>query len=1379
MSGLRQPSRFSTQAGPSSKAAQEKNWVMKATYVEIYNETLRDLLVPEHERGDSSSVTIREDKTGRILLTGLNQVEINSFEDLMNCLNFGSTIRQTDATAVNAKSSRSHAVFTLNLVQKKPKPNSREDRRLSMPLDMMAGDAGLVTVDSKFHFVDLAGSERLKNTGAQGDRAKEGISINAGLAALGKVISQLSSRNTGSHVSYRDSKLTRLLQDSLGGNAITYMIACVNPVEFYLSETLNTIQYAQRARAIQSKPRIQQVSDDGDLRAMVDRLKAEIAFLREQLRNANTTDSGERARKDSKESTARSSEKEKELQNQLMDLQENYNALTQRHSKLISEMAKVRGDSEPISSNYETVGDAAERLQRSSNFAEQVQSVLLEYEETIRSLELELNRTRTSLSNTESSLLEKETKLAYSETMNHQLQTRLQKLMDREASTESYLHDLENKLDGHTSGEEKNAAIIAELRKEIARIRENEASAEDYISTLEERLAEADQDMELMQREIDRLEHVVDRQRSLGKLDNLLHELGSLDKKAETAKPSKEKEGVREEGIDSSRPPSESGYVTEEIREDDATSEATRSRKKSPQALLDSTTPTEKIEHPPPSPAQAEFVNDKYHVLQQELLELRVEHEQTVNEFESLSHSYENVLRELETLRDQLDEFRHAKPGLTPRTSSPPASPMPRPTSFLADARVSELKGIEGQPSSSRSLSSELSLAVESHTYSEPNGLGIHLPETNGEDISEQMREQEEQDEEVKEEKVLELKDDILSEALAKLKAEQEEKERLIRELEEEKARLADENERTLLMVQELQSDVARAKQQSAGVPVTQRHSLRRKSSQSLIVLDRAIRSFDGIKSLVLPLLEGEPDLLAKFDENMDGALHELQTRSDRIQELEKDVEILKIEIDKKNTLISGLTRERGRSKEAASPVDISVLAALEQKIAETVHELDQTREKLAEQEAALTKEINELKVKLETSINEAQQTVQQLLDTKAQLSEQLSLNEEHTKRIAALEGDLTETESRHQATIDSLRESIRALEAAAVSVQSSREAAAKDAAEKQSAFGEIEQERFAQQGLIDELQKTIAEQQSVVTSHLSRIAELEKQIFASQEEVAKQQDTDSAHSDETLKQISFQQQRLAELEALLADSTSSADKQKSELDTLRTSYENALQQLSELTAREAMALQAVQEAEKKAAAELEALSRKYEEGLTTSQVELEESRATIAAQVERLEKLEATTLEANTLIQKLEQEKALAEAEASKNRDLANQLEKEMADTQATILKHQDTIGELQELHKMMQTEIDRLAKKEQSRSQVIEELETQLAYTFDQNQDSQKKLAELTAELEQVRQERSVLVEESKGKVQESNRLQESLNEEINSLKVSRIFYCALSVY
>ncbi|KFY28514.1 hypothetical protein V493_02893, partial [Pseudogymnoascus sp. VKM F-4281 (FW-2241)] len=537
MSALRAPKRYSAQPGAyAGKPPAEKNWTLKATYVEIYNEQLRDLLVPEHvpmaERGQ---VSIREDTKGHILLTGLHAVDVNSVEDLLKALNFGSMIRQTDSTAINAKSSRSHAVFSLNLVQRKSGnggggPTAKSEKRFSVPLEAMTGSESWVTIDSKFHFVDLAGSERLKNTGAQGERAKEGISINAGLASLGKVISQLSSRQAGSHVSYRDSKLTRMLQDSLGGNAITYMVACVTPAEFHLSETLNTVQYAQRARAIQSKPRIQQVSDETDKQALIDRLKAEVAFLREQIRSSDRNDHPASHGGTTSARSDRRNDAEIDLQNQLLDSQESYNALSSRHAKLISEMTRAR-DTELAenATKEDNLGErATERLQRSNAFAEAVEQVVLEYEETIRSLEQSLSSTRASLSNTETTLLERETKCAYIETVNTQLQARLQKLMDREASTENYLHDLEIKLDGHTSGEEKNSAIVAELRKEIARVRENEASCEDYISTLEERLAEADSDAEVMRREIERLEHVVERQRSLGKLDKLLYELDSV-----------------------------------------------------------------------------------------------------------------------------------------------------------------------------------------------------------------------------------------------------------------------------------------------------------------------------------------------------------------------------------------------------------------------------------------------------------------------------------------------------------------------------------------------------------------------------------------------------------------------------------------------------------------------------------------------------------------------------------------------------------------------------------------------------------------------------------------------------------------------------------
>ena len=574
---------------------------------------------------------------------------INSVEDLLGALNFGSAIRQTDATAVNAKSSRSHAVFSLNLVQKKTSttPLTNREKRRSVPIEMMSGTSeNWVTVDSKLHFVDLAGSERLKNTQAQGERAKEGISINAGLASLGKVISQLSARSQGGYVSYRDSRLTRLLQDSLGGNAITYMIACVNPAEFHLSETLNTVQYAQRARAIQVKPQIQQVHDDGDKQAAIDRLRAEVQFLRDQIRLSERTD---RKKASPQERVERQEEREIELQNQLLDVQENYTALSTRHAKLISEITKARDNDEAETPMLkDAIGDSAlERLKRSNSFAEAVESVVLEYEKTIQSLESSLQNTRTSLSTHESDLLEKETRIAILESHNHQLQARIQKAMDRDANNEEYVKSLESQIDNSANGIEKNDTTISDLREKLQKARENEGSCEEYISTLEERLAENEQEVEIMTREIERLKHVVERQRSIGKLDNLLFELDTMrqtDAKTEEPITNGHSKSISDPFIDK-RPQIERRTTGETSRQfntpvdaiaeepdverpstagaapsvDDGREEQEPGEPTSEQALS-----SKHVGDEPSSPAQSRFVHDKLDTVTQELFDLRV-----------------------------------------------------------------------------------------------------------------------------------------------------------------------------------------------------------------------------------------------------------------------------------------------------------------------------------------------------------------------------------------------------------------------------------------------------------------------------------------------------------------------------------------------------------------------------------------------------------------------------------------------------------------------------------------------------------------------------------------------------------------------------------
>ncbi|KAF2869914.1 hypothetical protein BDV95DRAFT_91006 [Massariosphaeria phaeospora] len=962
-SGLRAPSRISGLGMHNfgSKNSANKNWQLKATYLEIYNEQLRDLLLaenmPMHER---PQVTIREDQKGRILLTGLTQIPINSVEDLLNALNFGSTIRQTDATAVNAKSSRSHAVFSLNLIQKKSStaPSTTREKRMSVPIEAMSGGSeNWITVDSKLHFVDLAGSERLKNTQAQGDRAKEGISINGGLASLGKVISQLSSRSQGSHVSYRDSKLTRLLQDSLGGNAITYMIACVNPAEFHLSETMNTVQYAQRARAIQIKPQIQQVADDSDKQAAIDRLRAEVQFLRDQIRLSERTD---RKRVNPQERAERQQEREMELQNQLLDFQENYNALSNRHAKLISEITKARdNDSADTPMLKEAIGDSAlERLKRSNSFAEAVDSIIVEYERTIETLNHALSNSRSSLSTNESELLEKETRIAFLESQSHQLQARIQKAVDREASNEEYVKTLEAQVDSSASGIERNDTTITDLREKLQRTRENEASCEDYISTLEERLAENEQEAELMQREIERLKHVVERQRSIGKLDNLLYELDSI-RQTDVKVDDPLLNGHTKTGSDSDLEKRSSGgssrlfstsvdaIAEEDDTERPATAGATEpseidEHKEAPAVSTKDLAPEETIDMPQ-SPAQSQYVNDKLDSVTQELFDLRVEHEGAVQDYDRLANKYQEALRTLAELQDAVDDARHRRPSLIESS---------RPASFLADAGVNGLQQEDGQPSSSRTLSAELSLAESGNTSTLDEGTETSADTFEAETSHIRVGTAD---------KARDIRDEsILIQELEALKELHTEKEHRMTELNKNYSELQEQHQDTLDYVEELKSEVTKAQMARPSSPTA--NIIRRKSSQQVVANDRATRAFASLRNLALETLEEDPDTVQNFEINLNAIMTELHTRSERVQALEAEVASVRKEMESKMALISGLTKERSSFK-SSSPLDISIVAIMQEQIKQNEAHITELKESHSQREQELEQEIASLKV--------------------------------------------------------------------------------------------------------------------------------------------------------------------------------------------------------------------------------------------------------------------------------------------------------------------------------------------------------------------------------------------------------------------------------
>ncbi|XP_076008375.1 kinesin-like protein KIF21A isoform X1 [Genypterus blacodes] len=261
---------------------------INAQFLELYNEEVLDLFDSTRDleaRKQRSNIKIHEDANGGIYTVGVTTRTVTSEAEMMQCLKLGALSRTTASTEMNVQSSRSHAIFTIHLCQVRvcspDNDDNTTDNRLANSTEMNEFE----TLTAKFHFVDLAGSERLKRTGATGDRAKEGISINCGLLALGNVISALGDRSKrSSHVPYRDSKLTRLLQDSLGGNSQTVMIACISPSDRDFMETLNALKYANRARNIKNKVMVNQDRAS----QQISTLRTEIARLQMELMEYKT-----------------------------------------------------------------------------------------------------------------------------------------------------------------------------------------------------------------------------------------------------------------------------------------------------------------------------------------------------------------------------------------------------------------------------------------------------------------------------------------------------------------------------------------------------------------------------------------------------------------------------------------------------------------------------------------------------------------------------------------------------------------------------------------------------------------------------------------------------------------------------------------------------------------------------------------------------------------------------------------------------------------------------------------------------------------------------------------------------------------------------------
>eukprot|EP00970_Alexandrium_tamarense_P008549 scaffold1626_cov178-Alexandrium_tamarense.AAC.17 len=255
----------------------ERVFLVRVSFIEIYNEEVRDLLV---SGGDDGTLSVREDPRRGVFVNS-NETIVTGLDSLLSVLFAGEKNRSVASTGMNERSSRSHTIFRITVESRSKSDGENDDDDGSGDEEEMEDArmsdntaAGAVRV-STLNLVDLAGSESVRHTGNTGERQKEGGKINQSLLTLSRVIGSLGQNAT--HINFRDSKLTRILQPSLSGNARMAVICCATPSELYLEETRSTLQFASRAKLVKTRAQVNEVLDD---RSLIKKLQKELKEAR-------------------------------------------------------------------------------------------------------------------------------------------------------------------------------------------------------------------------------------------------------------------------------------------------------------------------------------------------------------------------------------------------------------------------------------------------------------------------------------------------------------------------------------------------------------------------------------------------------------------------------------------------------------------------------------------------------------------------------------------------------------------------------------------------------------------------------------------------------------------------------------------------------------------------------------------------------------------------------------------------------------------------------------------------------------------------------------------------------------------------------------------
>lgn len=351
-------------------------YTVKVSHIEIYMERIKDLLDPS-----KTNLRIRENKG--IYIDGVSEVYAGSADDVMKLMNRGSANRAIASTRMNMGSSRSHSVFILTISQQNTKTSSKKSSKLMM--------------------VDLAGSEKVRKTEASGQQLLEAQKINQSLSSLGNVINSLSEGK--SHIPYRDSKLTRLLSDSIGGNSKTTLIVTASPSSYNCDETLSTLRFGQRAKRVKNKPIVNQEKSiaeykallaaagkqEGKLQEIIKALKRDLVQAKSALKNAGLEmpqlSAGEFEDEDSaaaRELNNDSIAMVEKLQEQIEALEMQNSEVSDEKESLVDEVSDLKSELEIQRQNADhqesQVRDAHSQLSSSERKAQELSDKLTEYE---------------------------------------------------------------------------------------------------------------------------------------------------------------------------------------------------------------------------------------------------------------------------------------------------------------------------------------------------------------------------------------------------------------------------------------------------------------------------------------------------------------------------------------------------------------------------------------------------------------------------------------------------------------------------------------------------------------------------------------------------------------------------------------------------------------------------------------------------------------------------------------------------------------------------------------------------------------------------------------------------------------------------------------